>query len=114
MAVSTDDDNSTNDAYRTLPFTHLSSLVPGAVHHLIYHRSLSQDQRPNPFGRVQLVPRDCEQVHTEVPKADIRFAHALRRISVKDNVGIARFRGLAEALDWLDRAHLVIGVHDGD
>ena len=62
--------------------------------------------------RIELVASDSEQVDAEIVDLCRYFSHGLRGVSVKQNAMLAGDRGAF--LDRLDRADLVVRVHDAD
>ena len=72
----------------------------------------AQVQRANALGRVKLVSGDRQQVDAEPVHVGGNLAGRLRRVGVEEHAVLA---GDARALfDRLDRANLVVGVHDAD
>src|SRR5581483_129073 len=69
-------------------------------------------ERADPLGRVELVPDDREQVHAQVIHVHWYFADRLRRVGVQGDPVAAR--DVANLGEWLERANLIVGVHDGD
>src|ERR1044072_2981743 len=70
------------------------------------------EEGTNTLRRIEFVARDREQIHAKVVYAGRDLADRLRRISVKEDTAVAG--DTAAFPDRLDRAHLVVGIHDAD
>ena len=66
------------------------------------------------LGRVDLVSADSQEVDAPLLGEDPGLAEPLHRVHVKEHGGILRLDQAADLLDGLDRADLVVGMHDGD
>jgi len=69
-------------------------------------------ERADPFRAVHLVRRQREQVRSEFVNVDGNPADCLGRVSMEKNPSLLRHA--ADLFDRLDRADLVIGLHDRD
>ncbi len=87
-------------------------LVPGTVHEGLEPRTAPDVEGADSLGRVELVPRDREEVHTEVVNPRRDLPGALRGVGVHEHAG--RAGDGSDLLDGLDRPDLVVGVHDAD
>ena len=69
-------------------------------------------KRTDTFGTIDLVRRHRHQVDGQLAEVDRKLANGLGRVDVKDDV--SRTAQLADSIDVLDDACLVVEVHDGD
>ncbi len=83
-----------------------------AVEKLAQTGSATNVQRANALGRIQFMSGEREQVHLERLDVDGNFTCGLHSVGVKVDVGF--FGEAADFFERLDRAELIVGVHDGD
>ena len=72
----------------------------------------SNPQRPDALGTAELVGGEREQIHAEPPDGHGNLADRLDGVGVKDGAAIAGDR--RQLCHGLDRADLIVGVHDRD
>src|SRR5690606_20917668 len=75
-------------------------------------RARARDERADPFGTVELVRREAEEIDPQRPRIERLEPHALGRVDVEERVGLGN--DPRERLEILNRARLVADVHEGD
>jgi hypothetical protein len=89
-----------------------ATFVSGAVDERLDPRPAADEHGADPLRRVELVPRHREEIHAELADAGRDLPDALRGVGVQWHPRRARDR--RDVRDGLDRADLVVRVHDAD
>ena len=86
--------------------------VPRAVQHRLQCDAVADVQRADAFGGVHLVPGDRQQIDLQLIDLRADLADRLRGVGVQRNLVLVADGG--DLPQRLDRADLVVGVHDAD
>src|SRR5439155_26121410 len=89
-----------------------AQFMAGAVNQWLQLDTASDIERANTFRGVELVASDREQIDAELVDLGRDLSNRLRCVRMKADPMLPRDR--ADFLDRLDRADLVVGVHDAD
>ena len=87
-------------------------LLRAANHERGGHDAVRAHERARAARPVELVGRDREQVEAIAREVDGEVACGLHGVGVEERAALAD--GAADVTHGLHRAHLVVGVHDGD
>ena len=88
------------------------ALAVPAVHQRSQAHALAHVQRADALGPANLVRGKREQLHAELVDVDRHLAGRLHGVGVERDAGFGS--DAADLFDGLQRAQLVVGVHDGD
>ena len=76
--------------------------------------AMTDPQRTNALGAVQLVRRDREEVDAELRGMERNPSEGLHGVRVDERARVAPVHGIGDGGDVLDRARLVVDEHDGN
>src|SRR5215471_8361937 len=89
-----------------------SGLVPGAMDQRFERYAAAYKQGTDAFGRIELVARKRQQIDAEIIDAGRNLADRLSGVGVEQDAVLVGNSGTLR--NRLDRADLVVGVHDAD
>ena len=101
-----------NDARNIFRARTNAALVMAAVKELLQTSAAAKVKSANAFGGVQFVARKRKKIEAALVHVDGNFPRGLHGISMEIDIGF--FGDATDFFEGLNRAELVVSVHDGD